>query len=64
MGSSISAIYDRHDTYKALCKELGVKSLGVRDDFDKHASELIKNLTPKQKEKLKGTYMYNCFKDA
>ncbi len=42
MGSSISKIYDDHETYVEFCKLLKEESLDVQDKFYTHEEELMK----------------------
>lgn len=42
MGSSISAIYDKHETYVAFCELLNEPFVSVRESFFEHEKELMK----------------------
>ncbi len=65
MGSSISALYDDHDTYVSLCKVLNVSHLDIRDEesFYKHGERLVVENKDKIKALgLENSYMVNKFK--
>ena len=42
MGSSISHIYDRYETYKEFCDLVKEKPVDIRDNFFQHQDILLK----------------------